>query len=85
MKVCWEYEHIRDNFIDVCDRLEIGYEAAIDCEFDECNLDQPARDDLFFGIGYVRGLADAWDMTALQVVCEALAETKSPRQKEIQL
>lgn len=73
----WEHDRVHENFIDVCDRLEIGYEAAINCEFDWCNIDQPARDDLFFGIGYVRGLADAWDVTALTVVEEVLADDET--------
>lgn len=79
----WEIEHVRANFIDVCDRLDIGYEAAIDCDFDWCNIEQPARDDLFFGIGYVRGLADAWDTTALSVVDEVLSNEAEAKQHEL--
>lgn len=61
---------IRDNFIDVCERLNLSHEDALDCNFADRDLTEVERDDLFFGIGYVRGLADAWDTTALQVVDE---------------
>lgn len=70
----WPYAHVRDNFIDICDRLEIGYEAALDIDFEWAHLSPRDREDLFFGIGYVRGIADAWDVTALTIVEEIIHE-----------
>lgn len=75
----WEQELVRENFLDVAERLELTPQQAIDCEFEAEDLEQPARDDLFFGIGYVRGLADAWDMTALQVCDEVLARMENEK------
>ena len=77
MSAPWEHELIRANFIEVCDRLEFSYESAID--FDLREIDELGTDDLrdlAFGVGYVRGLADAWDCTALQVVDEVLHHGK---------
>jgi len=63
-------ELIRCNFLDVCERCEIEPEAALDaCAGTLADIeDDEARDDLFYGIGYVRGIADAMDLTALQLI-----------------
>lgn len=66
----WEQENVTSNFLEVCDRLELDYETAIDWDFADPCLTEDELRDLAFGVGYVRGLADAWDMTALQVVEE---------------
>ena len=68
----WEIELVTANFIEVADRLELEYEAAIDFEFDDDALTVDDLRDIAFGVGYVRGLADAWDCTALEVVEEVL-------------
>ena len=66
----WEYDNVMANFLDVCDRAGISYEDALDEEFE--GMDPVLLCDLYYGIGYVRGLADAWDKTALEVVNEII-------------
>jgi hypothetical protein len=68
----WFEEQVTANFIEVCDRLDLDYETAIDFEFDESDLDADSLRDIAFGVGYVRGLADAYDQTALEIVWEVL-------------
>jgi hypothetical protein len=69
----WEHELVSANFIHVCDRLGLDYEAALDWDYIDADLTEDELRDLAFGIGYVRGLADAWDCTALEVVTEVTA------------
>ena len=44
------------------------FSNSADDGFDSIDdLDPVLRDDILFGYGYLRGLGDAWNMTALQV------------------
>lgn len=68
----WFEEQVTANFIEVCDALGLDYEAAIDFEFDESELHPDSLRDIAFGVGYVRGLADAYDRTGLEIIEEVL-------------
>lgn len=70
MMTQWESALIEANFTDVCDRLGLDYEQVIDGEYTDDGLDCDDLRDIAFGLGYIRGLADAYDMTSLQVVEE---------------
>lgn len=64
---------IQANFLDVCERCKITPEEALENDSDAMyELVAEDRDDMYFGIGYVRGLADAMDMTALQLIDEVM-------------
>lgn len=63
-------ETVNGNFIEVCERIGMTFEQALDWDYADADPSNDDLRDLAFGIGYVRGLADAWDMTALQVVEE---------------
>ncbi len=67
-----DFDLIQANFLDVCHALGVEYQDAIDGDFDTQGIHPDSLRDLAFGAGYVRGLADAYDMTSMQLIDEVL-------------